>query len=288
MRRWLVLLWLVLAVPARAADRAVALDWALAETLLGLGVTPLGVAEPAGYRRWTSEPALPPEVVDVGLRIEPNLELLQTLHPDLILISPGFQSGVNQPFLERIAPTLLMAIYTADGKPYDRARTETMALATRLGRMAEGQALLDRTEAAIAAAHARLAACAASVRPLYLVAFADARHVRVFGQGGMYQEVLDRLGLRNAWTGASTAWGFVTVGLDELAGRTDARLLYFEPVVKDAEKTLAESPLWRSLDFVRQDRVHALPSVWAFGGLPSAARFATLLADRLGGDCTHG
>ncbi len=288
MRRWLILFVLILALPARAADRVVVLDWALAETLLGLGVTPLGVAEPDGYRRWTSDPALPREVVDVGLRIEPNLELLQTLHPDLILVSPGFQSGVNRPFLERIAPTLLIAIYTADGRPYERARTETMALAARINREAEGRALLARTETAIAAARDRLAACAATVRPLYLVAFADARHVRVFGQGGMYQEILDRLGLRNAWAGTSTAWGFVTVGFDELAGRTDARLLYFEPVVKDAEKTLADSPLWRSLDFVRQGRVHALPSVWAFGGLPSAARFATLLADRLAEDCAHG
>lgn len=288
MRYWLVLLLLMLALPVRAADRTVALDWALAETLLGLGVTPLGVAEPGGYRRWTSDPALPPGVVDIGLRIEPNLELLQTLRPDLILISPGFQSGVNRPFLERIAPTLLIAIYTADGKPYDRARTETMALAVRLGRVREGQALLDRTEAAIIAARARLAACAATARPLYLVAFADARHVRVFGQGGMYQEILDRLGLRNAWTGASTAWGFVTVGIEELAGRADAQLLYFEPVVKDAQQTLAESPLWHSLDFVRQNRAHPLPPVWAFGGLPSAARFATLLADQLSGECGHG
>lgn len=288
MRAWLVLLLLIVAPPAWAGDRVVALDWALAETLLGLGVTPLGVAEPAGYRRWTSDPALPSAVIDVGLRIEPNLELLQTLKPDLILISPGFQSGVNRPFLERIAPTMLIAIYTADGKPYDRARRETMTLAARLGREAEGQALLARTEATIAAARERLAACAATVRPLYLVAFVDARHVRVFGQGGMYQEILDRLGLRNAWVGASTAWGFVTVGIEELAGRTDAQLLYFEPLAKDTGRTLAESPLWANLDFVRQDRVHTLPSVWAFGGLPSAARFATLLADRLGGQCGHG
>jgi iron complex transport system substrate-binding protein len=288
MRRALILLLLCLAGQAQAADRVVALDWSLAETLLGLGLVPLGVAEPNGYRRWTSDPALPPQVIDVGLRIEPNLELLQTLRPDLILVSPGFQSGVNRPFLERIAPTLLIAFYTADGKPYDRARTETMALAARLGREAAGQALLARTEAAIVAARGRLAACAATMRPLYLVAFADARHVRVFGQGGMYQEILDRLGLRNAWAGASTAWGFVTVGLEELAGRADAQLLYFEPVVKEAEKTLADSPLWASLDFVRGGRVHALPSVWAFGGLPSAARFATLLAERLGGDCARG
>ncbi|MFX5001637.1 hypothetical protein ABTC06_19560, partial [Acinetobacter baumannii] len=83
---------------------------------------------------------------------------------------------------------------------------ETMVLATRLGRETEGRSLLARTESAISAARDRLAACAAAVRPHYLVAFVDARHVRVFGQGGMYQEILDRLGLRNAWAGASTAW----------------------------------------------------------------------------------
>ncbi len=284
----LLLLCLAMPMPARAADRVVALDWALAETLLALGIVPLGVAEPAGYRRWTAEPALPETVTDVGLRIEPNLELLQALAPDLILISPGFQSGVNRPFLERIAPVRLIAIYTPDGRPYERARAETMALAGALGREAEGRALLDRTEAAIATAASRLAACAATTRPLYLVAFVDDRHVRVFGRGGMYQDVLDRLGVRNAWTGPATAWGFVTVGIEELAGVPDAALLHFEPASAGPAPRLADSPLWRGLDFVRGDRVRPLAPVWAFGGLASAARFATLLADRLAGGCGHG
>ncbi len=290
MRTIVLLVLLCLMAPAQAADRVVALDWALAETLLGLGITPLGVAEPDGYRRWTSEPALPATVTDVGLRIEPNLELLQALAPDLILISPGFQSGVNRPFLERIAPVRLIAIYTADGQPYDRARSETAVLAAALGREAAGRALVDRTAAAIATAAGRLAACAATARPLYLVAFVDDRHVRVFGRGGMYQDILDRLGLRNAWSGPATAWGFATVGIEELAGVADAALLYFEPASGGVAPRLADSPLWRGLDFVRGNRVQALPAVWAFGGLPSAARFATLLADRLARDrdCGHG
>jgi len=288
LRAIVLLALLCLTAPAQAAGRVVALDWALAETLLGLGITPLGVAEPDGYRRWTSEPALPATVTDVGLRIEPNLELLQALAPQLILISPGFQSGVNRPFLERIAPVRLIAIYTAEGHPYDRARSETMVLAATLGREAAGRALLDRTEAAITMAAQRLVACAATVRPLYLVAFVDDRHVRVFGRGGMYQDVLDRLGLRNAWTGPATAWGFVTVGIEELAGVAEAALLHFEPASGAVAPRLGDSPLWRGLDFVRGNRVQALPAVWAFGGLPSAARFATLLADRLARDCGHG
>jgi iron complex transport system substrate-binding protein len=40
------------------------------------------------YRAWVGEPQLPAGVIDIGLRAQPNRELLAELKPDLILISP--------------------------------------------------------------------------------------------------------------------------------------------------------------------------------------------------------
>ena len=39
---------------APVAERIAVIDWGLAETLLGIGVTPLAVAELDNYRRWGS------------------------------------------------------------------------------------------------------------------------------------------------------------------------------------------------------------------------------------------
>lgn len=66
--------------------RIVALEWLPVELLLALGITPYGVADVPNYKLWVSEPPLPDSVIDVGLRTEPNLELLTEMKPSLWLV----------------------------------------------------------------------------------------------------------------------------------------------------------------------------------------------------------
>ncbi len=66
------------------------LEWLPAELLLALGVTPYGVADIPNYRLWVNEPALHDSVIDVGLRTEPNLELLTQMKPSFIVWSAGY------------------------------------------------------------------------------------------------------------------------------------------------------------------------------------------------------
>jgi len=128
----------LLAAPAFAAParRVVAFDWGMVETLLGLGVVPAGIAEPEGYATWVREPALPPGVADVGLRVEPNLEAVARLKPDLIVITPQLEA--LEPTLSRIAPTLSLAIFAAEGEVWDRARQAVLSLAAATGRGRRG------------------------------------------------------------------------------------------------------------------------------------------------------
>ncbi|MFG1478730.1 ABC transporter substrate-binding protein [Xanthobacter sp. V4C-4] len=268
---------LVLAGPAGAAPpaRVVAFDWGIVETLLGLGVVPAGMAEAAEYRRWVGEPAVPAGVADVGLRLEPNLEAVARLRPDLIVITPQLEA--LQPVLARIAPTLSLAIFAPDGDVWERARQVAMALARATGRPQAGDRLLAAAEAALVAARPVVAPLAG--RPLYLASFVDARHVRVYGRGSLFDAVMGKLGLANAFTAPASFWGFATFGLEHLAAPADAALLIFEPVPPEARATLAHGPLWRRLPMVEAGRVGLLPPVWSFGGLVSAMRFARVLAD---------
>src|SRR5690606_1148688 len=64
--RWLFCALALLAGLARAEThppRIAVIDWGLTETLLGLGVTPIAVAQTEGYRRWVMQPELPASVV---------------------------------------------------------------------------------------------------------------------------------------------------------------------------------------------------------------------------------
>ncbi|MEH6775529.1 MAG: ABC transporter substrate-binding protein, partial [Cereibacter changlensis] len=115
-----------------APDRIVALDWALAETLVALGVAPLAVAEAPLYARRVVEPALPAGTRDIGLRSWPNLEALRALQPDLILAMAGY--GIAPARLERIAPVRAFPLYSEARRPLDLARQAVRDLGGLTGR----------------------------------------------------------------------------------------------------------------------------------------------------------
>jgi iron complex transport system substrate-binding protein len=285
MRAWLALCLLLICTVAQAAppQRIAVIDWGIAETLLGLGVTPIAVAQTEGYRRWVGTPALPADVVDLGLRVEPNLELLSQLKPDLILITPQFAASRAQ--LERIAPVHSLAIYTREAEGYVGAQQVTRELAALLEREAEGEALIARVKTRLLQVRQRL-----SQYPLpafYITTFLDARHVRLFGKQSLYQGVMDRVGLRNAWQGPTNYWGFTQVGIERLAEQPDAALIYLEPLPPGTGQGLANSALWQRLPMVREQRVYGLAPVWSFNGLLAAERFAGLLEQRLNEEYGH-
>ena len=65
--------------------RIAVLSWGLAELLTEIDIPMVGVAEADAYQTWVVNPALPDGIQNLGMRNEPNLELLAALEPDLIL-----------------------------------------------------------------------------------------------------------------------------------------------------------------------------------------------------------
>lgn len=264
------------------ARRIVSLDFGLAETLLAMGIAPVGLPAIADWADWVVEPPLPAGIADLGTAQEVNLELLSELAPDLILATPYLARLATA--LGRIAPVLTLPIYDARGEPLVRAAEAARRLAVLTGEASRGEALIDRVEATFTAVRSRLAA--ADRTPAYFVNFMDARHVRVYGAKSLFQGVLDRIGLANAWTGSTNDWGFATVGIEALATRTETRLFYLQPAHEFDR--VSRGPLWRSLSFAQRGRVGMLPPILMFGALPSAARFARIIGERLAPGPDHG
>ncbi|MCY9836854.1 ABC transporter substrate-binding protein [Aeromonas media] len=265
---------------APAADgtvpRIATVDWTIAETLLALGVTPLAMGDVESYRAWVGEPTLPVDVVDIGLRMQPNRELLAELKPDLILISPLMASLEST--LSRIAPVQSIALYEPDADLWQRLREATLTIAALVGKTAEAErqlAVLDRDLARMKTS------LPADLPPLLLVQFIDERHVRVFGRHSLFEAVMTRLGLRNAWQGETNAWGFSVVSLEQFLTLPEARLVVVDPVPVGVSERLQEPGLWQHLPLVKQGKVLHLPAVWSFGGILAARRFADLLNEAL-------
>ncbi len=261
---------------ARAAHplRVICLEWTSAEMLLSLGAAPIAVCDTRGYQDWVAGPALPVGTIDLGSRGEPNLELLMMLQPDLICGAYGY--GLDESIFRRFAPTFTVPFYTGTTPPFRHARQETLRLGNTLGLADEAQHLVERVDAALEEAKTKLARQVQS--PLCVVSMFDDRHVRVYGSGSLLQDVLDQLGIQNAWRGKTNSWGFSTVGIEELVAIGDARLISLDPIPPHIKIRIDQSSLWANLPCVRNGRVTTIPPVWPFGGLAAAARFAGFLA----------
>ncbi|WP_312070013.1 Fe(3+)-hydroxamate ABC transporter substrate-binding protein FhuD [Lelliottia nimipressuralis] len=267
---------------ARAASidphRIVALEWLPVELMLALGIAPYGVADIPNYNMWVNEPKIPASTIDIGLRTEPNLELLTQMKPSYLVWSAGY--GPSPETLARIAPG--RGFTFSDGKkPLTMARHSINEMAQLLGREAAAKQHLDHFDGFIDSLKPRFAA--RGNRPLLMVTLLDARHVLVFGKNCLFQEVLDRFAITNAWEGEMTFWGSTTVGIDRLAQFRDVDVLCFDHGNDREMQTLMATPLWQAMPFVREQRFQRVPAVWFYGATLSAMHFARVLDGALGG-----
>jgi len=263
---------------ARASDhepRFVTPDHGLAQTLISIGADLAGIAQIPNWNVWTIEPALPPDVVNLGTAREMNLELLQRLQPDLIVSTPYLEGVRHQ--LERIAPVLSFPIHALGTSPYPNILAATRRLGALSGREAAAEELIAGTEHLFETTRPKLSRL--RKHPLVFLHFIDTRHVRIYGPNCIIQDVLDRLDLRNGWPGSINGWGFATAGIESLVDIGDAWVLVFDPVPPDVEALLAGNPLWQNLPFVQAGRVRRFPNVLAFGTLPAATRMTRLLLE---------
>jgi iron complex transport system substrate-binding protein len=263
------------AVAAATTPKIAVLDWGWAESLLALGLSPFAVAEAPLYRDRVVKPALPDATIDLGLRSWPNMELLRALKPDLILSQAGY--GISAARLNEIAPTLALPLYSTERQPLKAAESAIVTIAAHIGREQIAADYLQRS-------HARLDAIAHNVRnydgrPLLIIKFADDRLVDIYGAGGLFDDVLKHLGIKNAWDGLTNNWGFASAGLEAIARYPEARVVIIEP---GPPGTLLQSALWQSLPAVRGGHVATIPPTWVFGAFPSAIRFAEVIQESIG------
>lgn len=267
---------------ARAAlvdpHRIVALEWLPVELLLALGVTPYGIADIPNYKLWVNEPALPDSVIDVGLRTEPNLELLTEMKPSYMVWSSGY--GPSPETLAKIAPG--RGFNFSDGKnPLAMARKSLVEMSQLLGLEAAAHQHLDHFDQFVAQHKSRFTQ--RGQRPLLMLTLLDARHMLAFGPNCLFQPILDAYGIVNAWQGNPNFWGSEVVGIDRLGEFKDVDVLCFDHGNDADMQKLMATPLWQAMPFVRQQRFQRVPAVWFYGATLSAMNFIRVLDNALGG-----
>ncbi|SCG34046.1 iron-siderophore ABC transporter substrate-binding protein [Micromonospora humi] len=265
------------------ATKVVGLEWGEVEMLVGLGVMPVGVADPKGYATWVTAAPLDAGVKDVGTRGEPSVDAVVALQPDLVVMEAERGAAIVTQ-LEKYVPVLVTKGSDAADN-LGRMRSDLTMIATATGRTAQAEKLLADFDAALADGRKKIADAGAAGRQF---AFADGWKegstvsIRMFGQGALVSQLGIQLGLKNAWTGKTDAmWG---LGQTDVEGLTvlKGQDLHFFYNASDGQDVFADglagNAIWRSLPFVQQNKLHKMPNgIWTFGGTLSAKQYVDQL-----------
>jgi ferric hydroxamate transport system substrate-binding protein len=270
---------------AAQPKRVIALEWTYVEDVLALGVQPIAIADIKGYNAWVKIPvAMDKGVQDIGTRQEPNLEAIAKLNPDLI-IAVSFRAGQNHDKLKAIAPTLVFDPYPTDGSShYVEMESTFNTIAAALNRTAEAQNVLKHMQDKFGAAKSALEKAGRIGESFILSQGFTANNqkaFRLFTDNAMATQILERIGLKNAWKDKPQQYGFSATTLEGLVQLSDTNFFY---VAQNDDNTgFAGSEVWNSLPFVKSKRAYWLGGdAWLFGGPLSAEVLVELVLESMG------
>ncbi|NGO09441.1 iron-siderophore ABC transporter substrate-binding protein [Streptomyces sp. HC44] len=270
------------------AKKVVATEWNEVESLISLGVDPVGVADIKGYNTWDTAVPLKNEPKDIGTRGEPSMDTIAALSPDLIVASSDLKpAAVKQ--LRKIAPVMVtQSADTAD--PIGRMTENLDLFAQATGTTQQAEKLKTQFDTKLAEGKKALADAGMGGAKY---AFADGYlvsnqvSIRPFTSGSLIGAVNEKIGLKNAWTvKGDENYG---LGATDVEGLTKLGDVQFAYIGNDGDKTstpfngvLKKDSVWTSLPFVKKGNVHRLPDgIWMFGGPESMGTYVDAVVDAL-------
>lgn len=262
-------------VPIRVAT----LNWDVAEQVIELGVTPIAMPNIEGYKQWVVKPTASNSIQDIGTRVEPNLERLAELNPDVIIIASPQLDLLDR--LEQIAPVLYYQTYSADHNNISSAIENYRRIAKVLGKVEFAEQRLDTMRKRLNDLKQQLSiAYGGSLPNVAVFRFSSLTSIYLYGDNSITQYALNQLGMNPALPQPSTQWGVTQKRLMDLNKLFDDSVaLYILPF--DQEEKLKSSVLWKAMPFVQNNRVNSVESVWSYGGAMSIIYNAEALTQSL-------
>ena len=235
--------------------RVVALGWGDAETALALGVQPVGASDwlafgGEGVGPWSEGYDEAPEIIET---LEPSLEAIAALEPDLILDTKSDGTQDRYDLLSQIAPTVGMP---EGAEAYQTAWDEQLELVGQaLGRSDRADELAAEVEQAYedaAAEHPEFEGTEVAVAAFTSEGFG------AYVQGDARVDLMEELGFVNAPAIQEQATDsfFVPVS-EEQVSLLDAELTVAFPIYVEATE-FTSNPLWQALPSVQEGRAVVL------------------------------
>lgn len=132
----------------------VALEFSFVQALDSLGLEPVGIADDDDPSRIEQMLNKKTDYASVGTRLEPNLELVSSLHPDLIIADLSRHSAIYEQ-LQQIAPTIVLNSWEGS---YQDIKDSVVTIADALGDRSKGEQVVAEHESRMAELAAQIPA----------------------------------------------------------------------------------------------------------------------------------
>ena len=246
--------------------RIVSLAPSVTETLFALGAGDRLVGD-------TDFCDYPPEArrkVHIGGPVNPNIEAIAALHPDLVVVT----REINRPDSVHSLEHLGMAVYATDPQTVEQVLTSTERLGQLLGAADAGRLLVAKLRMRLDQVERRLAGLPA--KNVLMVVWLDP--VITVGRNTFLDDALRRAGARSV---IDSPQSWPTIDLEQVVRLQPDYLIISNDNVKQVQRELAElqqRPGWRRLGAVRSRRFIVLseaishPSPRLVDGIEQLAR----------------
>lgn len=253
-------------------------DWGIAATLLAMGVAPVAMGDVASYSQWVVEPALPKNhLIDLGLRHQPNAELMAGLQVDLILDNDFYQH-LRPMYRQTKWQAVDLQAGNGERATWQNYANNTQKLGDLIGQPAKAKQYIEQSEKHIFQQKQKLKQRYPHIKKIAVVQFANAEQLRLYTENSLFQAVSEQMALQLQTLGKGNAWGFQDISLTDLAKLSqDTCLLVIEPFSPMLAQTLQQHRLWQRLGYGSQRCMAVLAPIWIYGGVPSLTRFAEQL-----------
>ncbi|OKL36086.1 ABC transporter substrate-binding protein [Domibacillus mangrovi] len=229
----------------KAPEKIVVLEFSYTDALMTLDVQPVGVADDDDPKLFMDKVRDQlKEYTSIGSRYEPNIEMISSLQPDLIIADLNHHKDIYDQ-LNKIAPTIVLDDHQAD---YNQMLDNYLVIAKALGKEEEGKQRLEEHHQKIEEAKQKIGETTLTVLP----AVTNPKGFFAHSDHSYTGSFLLNIGFDDP---VKSEDSYPQLGLEQLV-ETNPQAIFLLPAT---EETIVDewgkNPLWQEIDAVQNNKV---------------------------------
>ena len=252
-------------------------DWGNAATLTAMGYPPIATGDIRVWDRWVGTPKLPTSTVDIGIRYQPNAELIAQLPVDMIVDNFFYEHARN--LYGNVPAESVMFAAQGETATWADYTQPTQKLGKLIGEPKLAEDYIIKSHKDIDLAGKRLHQRYPKIKKFAVVQFSDANNMRMYVANSLFQPALTQMQKELVVLGKGNSYGFVSIRMGDLAQlEEDVCLLIIDPLSPITRAEIKDSLIWQRLSYGNNRCVGELPPVWIYGGMSSLVGLANNLS----------